>query len=369
MKKDILRDSLVEKCKELKSYLENQSPLRAALKTFAVQIEEKWTLLAKQYDDIETTINKGKVTCTTENYSEFIKEREKMREGYSSAKVYVEDALEELLEKRMENSQQNMTLQQSDLTPTMNIPLPVWDIKPFSGNIIEFQSFWQQFEACIDNNPGLPDIRKFSYLLNSLRGNAKRMIEGFPLTTEAYKSAKEYLLERFGQQNEIRQAHLNKLQELNFSKPAHDAKGLSILFNEVKVHVRVLESIGVKTESYGFMLSSILMHKIPKYLLREWTKEADRDCNDLNALLKFIGDNIKAEERCQLMTKSEPKQFRNEFHREREQQNSTYRGTASALIANNGSLENQKKFRVCSAKVTNIEVSSVRLTLHSASNL
>lgn len=217
------------------------------------------------------------------------------------------------------------------------VPLPKWEIKPFDGDLLQFQSFWQQFETCVDSHPELPEVRKFSYLLNSLRGSARKLIEGFPLTAEAYQAAKTHLLERYGQQNEIKIAHLNKLKELQFTKPAHDVKALSALYDEVNVHVRALESIGVPIHMYGYLLTTILMQKMPRELLKDWTKDSTRDCNDLKLLLKFIFDHIRAEERCQLI-RMEQRQNRQESF----QKTIPQRNTTSALVASESQTEIKK---------------------------
>ena len=47
------------------------------------------------------------------------------------------------------------------------VRLPKIEIKPFHGNPIEFQSFWDSFEATIHLNDSLEDVTKFSYLKGS----------------------------------------------------------------------------------------------------------------------------------------------------------------------------------------------------------
>ncbi len=42
--------------------------------------------------------------------------------------------------------------------------LPKLDLPSFSGNIIEWQQFWESFETTVHTNPSLTNVQKFSYL-------------------------------------------------------------------------------------------------------------------------------------------------------------------------------------------------------------
>jgi len=55
--------------------------------------------------------------------------------------------------------------------------LPKLDIKPFSGDPLEYPTFQQQFDASIGRGE-LADVAKFSYLKGLLRGEALRSIQG-----------------------------------------------------------------------------------------------------------------------------------------------------------------------------------------------
>ncbi|XP_063420794.1 uncharacterized protein LOC134706011 [Mytilus trossulus] len=85
--------------------------------------------------------------------------------------------------------------QQSYIAPSMSTfsnqthHLPKLTLHNFSGNIIEWQSFWDSFESAVHMNPNLPDIQKFNYLKSQLGGEASHTIDGFALTNANYKEA------------------------------------------------------------------------------------------------------------------------------------------------------------------------------------
>ena len=58
--------------------------------------------------------------------------------------------------------------------------LPKLTLPSFSGNPLEWLTFWDSFQAAIHLNPNLSGIQKFNYLKVQLQGDAARTIEGFP---------------------------------------------------------------------------------------------------------------------------------------------------------------------------------------------
>ena len=67
----------------------------------------------------------------------------------------------------------------------------------------------------------------------------------------------------------------------------HELKGLRRLFNEVEANVRSLKALGVERESYGTMLTSVLLTKLPPEIRLVVTRKAPGDDLDLEILLRF----------------------------------------------------------------------------------
>jgi len=51
----------------------------------------------------------------------------------------------------------------------------------FSGDSIQWQTFWDSFDAAVHSNAGLSVVQKFNYLRAQLHGDAARVVAGFPL--------------------------------------------------------------------------------------------------------------------------------------------------------------------------------------------
>ena len=76
--------------------------------------------------------------------------------------------------------------------------LPKLMLKKFSGEVIQWQSFWDSYKSAMHNEKGLSVITKFSYLRDLLEDSATSVIAGLPTTEANYSSAIELLQRRFG---------------------------------------------------------------------------------------------------------------------------------------------------------------------------
>ena len=77
--------------------------------------------------------------------------------------------------------------------------LPKLTLPSFNGNPLEFQTFWDFFEAAVHNNVGLTGAQKFQYLRALLSGDAAQVISNLPLCGANYLNSVKLLKDRFGQ--------------------------------------------------------------------------------------------------------------------------------------------------------------------------
>jgi len=76
--------------------------------------------------------------------------------------------------------------------------LPKLSIPTFAGDTLQWQSFWDCFEAAVHNNRVITGVQKLNYLRAQLQGSAIRVIAGLPLTNDNYNHSVALLKERFG---------------------------------------------------------------------------------------------------------------------------------------------------------------------------
>ena len=154
--------------------------------------------------------------------------------------------------------------QTSQLNVNHSSRLPKLNLPTFSGNPLNWPTFWDSFEAAVHSHTTLGGVQKFSYLKAQLTGVASRAIAGFPLSNVNYEQAIKLLKERFGQPSKIIGAHMQALLEI--ASPTNQLTSLQLFYDTMETHVRGLESLGRSHESYGDLLVPIILGKLPHEL-------------------------------------------------------------------------------------------------------
>ncbi|KRZ48067.1 hypothetical protein T02_3489 [Trichinella nativa] len=120
--------------------------------------------------------------------------------------------------------------------------LPEMKLPQFSGKVLEFPTFWAQFEASIHNRSDLDAATKFTYLISSTEGRARSSIEGIPLTAANYPQAVSILKARFGRPRMVVREHLTALWKLPACSEM-SMRGIQSLVDEVTKHLRCLVAL------------------------------------------------------------------------------------------------------------------------------
>ena len=152
--------------------------------------------------------------------------------------------------------------QQVNQATTVKPKLPKLTLEKFRGGVTTFQSFWEQFNFTIHENTSIPETDKFNHLKSLLDGPAARVVQGLTLTSANYKHARELLEDRYGRAQVIISAHMDNLLKLN-SYTSDKPHQLRYLYDQIRVQIRGLEALGVKTETYGQFLIPVIMSKLP----------------------------------------------------------------------------------------------------------
>ncbi|KRZ95930.1 hypothetical protein T08_11349 [Trichinella sp. T8] len=145
--------------------------------------------------------------------------------------------------------------------------LPEVTLPNFEEKVLEFPSFWALFEANIHKRGDLDNATKFTYLLSSTEGTARRAIEGISLTPENYTQAVDIL--------------------------KMTAWGIQSLVDEVTKHLRCLTALDKDPFAGRLPVSEALMPmlqaKSPPALIRAWDTNIGPDAaEDEDNLQKFL---------------------------------------------------------------------------------
>ena len=176
------------------------------------------------------------------------------------------------------------------------VKLPKLDLRKFDGDISKWSSFWDAFESSVHNNTKLAPIDKFNYLNSLLLKSASEAISGLSLTAANYDEAVAILKRRFGNKQLIINRHMETLLNINSVKSGFNIQALRQLYDLIESQVRSLKSLGVSSSSYGSLLSSVVMSKLPQDLRLIITREV-KDKWDLDHILDVFRSELEARER------------------------------------------------------------------------
>lgn len=168
----------------------------------------------------------------------------------------------------------------TNITPTINVTtatdsshLPKFNLPEFDGNVLLWNTFWDVFEIEVHEKTKYSGATKFNFLNSRLSGEAKALLNGLVPSNDNYVVAVDLLKKRFGQPAKIIMAHMRALVAL--PKPGTDRVSLRKFVDNLESHIRGLDALRKKTESYGDLLVCILLDKLPAELRRNLARQSD----------------------------------------------------------------------------------------------
>ena len=152
------------------------------------------------------------------------------------------------------------------------VKLPKLEVPKFDGNILNWITFWEQFNVSVYQCTTLSDTEKLVYLHHSLKdGSAKNVIEGLSHSGDCYLEAVECLKGRYNCPRLIHQAHVRVILEAPSLKTG-GGKELRRLHDIILQHLRALKAMGYKPSSP--FLTSIIELKLDQGTMFKWQKHS-----------------------------------------------------------------------------------------------
>ena len=156
-------------------------------------------------------------------------------------------------------------------TGTADVKLPKLSLPKFFGDVLQWQSLWDQFTAVIDSSD-IPDISKFSYLSSLLEGEGKQSIQGLSITSQHYQSARQILTDQFGRKERIIFTHIQTLLNMPVMNKC-SVSNVWKLSDDLQSHTRSLEAIGICGTQYGVILTPLILTHLPQDVKLKWSRE------------------------------------------------------------------------------------------------
>ena len=199
---------------------------------------------------------------------------------------------------KLQKQEDEDSLSSASTSSKPDVRLPKLVLPTFDGDVLQWQSWIDQFKAAIDDS-NLPPITKFTYLRSLLTGEALEVIQGLSLTEKHYKEACELLLARYGRKEKVIFKHVQELLTLAVQNKTSTMSSLRKLQDKLQGHVRSLEALEIKSEQYGVLLTPIILSCLPHDIRIEWARKSEDKEDDLLWLLEFLDKEIRLRETSQ----------------------------------------------------------------------
>lgn len=184
----------------------------------------------------------------------------------------------------------------STTTDSTGVRLPKLDVPKFNGDMLEWQTFWEQFRVSVHDRSHLSDAEKLAYLRQALKdGTAKSTVEGLSHSGAQYAEAIDCLTTRFDRPRLIHQTHVRKIVEAPSLKDG-SGKELRKFHDTMLQHIRALKAMG--NEPPGPFLTSLLELKLDENTTFEWHKHTQdsKETPEYQKLLDFVNLRAQASE-------------------------------------------------------------------------
>ena len=90
-----------------------------------------------------------------------------------------------------------------------NINLPKLDLPSFSGNYLDWISFYDRFKGAVIDNDQLTNSLRLQYLKSAVKGEASKMLTSITVTDDNFDVAMEILQNRYDNRRLILRAHIH----------------------------------------------------------------------------------------------------------------------------------------------------------------
>ena len=101
--------------------------------------------------------------------------------------------------------------------------------------------------------------------------------------------------------------HMEILLNTEAITSEQNVRGLRRLYDDVESHIRSLKSLGVTPDSYGTLLSPVLLNKLPPELRLIVSRKIPESTLNVDSLLKIVEEELLARERTQASNQTPPR--------------------------------------------------------------
>ena len=116
--------------------------------------------------------------------------------------------------------------------------------------------------------------------------SAAESISGLTLTNANYEEAVAVLKKWYGNKQQIISTHMDALLILEAVTSHSNFKSLRCLREQIESHMRSLKSLGIPSESYGSLLSTVLLSKLPQLIVSRTITDGEWNFEEIMAVIE-----------------------------------------------------------------------------------
>ncbi|XP_022168208.1 uncharacterized protein LOC111032244 [Myzus persicae] len=174
--------------------------------------------------------------------------------------------------------------------------LPTIQPPMFKGNLEDWSSFFDTFNALFHNNTALNDVQRLNYLKTSVSGPAADIIKNFSITAENYQVAYDELVRQYENKGLTIQSHIRALLHSPKANTA-SAADLRVLHHHVSSHVRALKALGQPVQSWDAWLVTLICGQLDATTAGEWQLRQDtKELPTYASIESFLSKRVAAYE-------------------------------------------------------------------------
>lgn len=173
--------------------------------------------------------------------------------------------------------------------------LPTLDLPHFDGSLDRWVGFVNLFDSLVDGREDLAPSQKLAYLLSTLRGEARGLVQHLSVTDDSYATARDLLARRYQNVRRLADAHVAQILAL---PQVTRVSNLRVdLVNPLLVALNALRKLDLPVEDWSFLLLHIVLTKLPSVLKIRFEQKYGGDSATylppFSDLLKFLEDECR----------------------------------------------------------------------------
>lgn len=174
--------------------------------------------------------------------------------------------------------------------PGVSGRLPTLELSRFSGRMDEWVAYQNMFDSLVASRTDLSKAQKMAYLLSTLEGEARALVQHLRVEDDQYATAWELLKSRYQNTRLLADAHVAQL--LALPRVTNRSHLRLQLLTSVTVACNALRTLGLPVDEWSFLLVHIVLSKLPTDIRsrfeREYAEKDDTTLPTFRDLMKFL---------------------------------------------------------------------------------